>query len=249
MKTTKCYRLSTNCKLENLEYCPTDYFVDFTACKNAHDSAHHNPHHNLLPPGPTTFPSTHSTSNQMKNQVIEAHQTFRRDSVYRDSSDNIQHPSEIEWDDKLEKSSEIWAQILIDDCGNEKKMDRPPSPGGPGQSVTKVTGASDPLHYSWSDVVDNWLYEGCKEKPSMNDSHSRQSLMYGHYMTATLKNQNSVGCSSKFKSKCPATGKSLQVYVCDYKRSAHSDAFEDYPSDTTKVSLCSNTQPFPVNLV
>lgn len=242
----KCYRCSTHCGPEAPDFtggCPTDSFVDLDMCHLQCGGAPPPPP-SPPPPGPSP-----SDINKMRDQVIRAHSHYRDDSVYEDSNGKLQYPNEIKWDEKLADSAASWVRYLTENCGDERLMDK-----GPGQNVTKVTGASNPLYYSWSDVVNNWLYEGCKGKPLPSESASEQSRLYGHYMTATLKEQGAVGCASSFVSTCPATGKSLQVYVCDYERSAQpvtalQGNVTDYPRDPMVAPLCSLAQPFPVKQV
>lgn len=245
----KCYRCSTQCGPEPPDFtggCPTDSFVDLDMC---HLQCGGSPSPSPAPsPTPPPIPPSPDVVVAMRDQVLRAHAYYRKDAIYQANGQSpAQYAADIKWDDSLAKDAAAWAANLVQDCGNSSLFDK-----GPGQNVTKITGAPESLHYSWSDVVNNWLYEGCKGMPLPDQSPAVQSHLYGHYMTAALRDQDAVGCAAEFIPSCSATGKSLQVYVCNYGKEANpvtSETLASYPAHPMSAPLCSLSEPFPVNLV
>jgi hypothetical protein len=143
----------------------------------------------------------------------------------------------------LAKRADNWAEELVDRCGEESLLDG----GQAGRNVTKITGAPAPFHYTWTEIVDSWLYEGCTGD-FWKASRDEQEHRYAHFMTASLWDQQSLGCSQAFVPKCEATGKSLQAFVCEYGEGAPQAAPGLYPVAPVSQSLCALGQPFPVTV-
>lgn len=177
---------------------------------------------------------------KIQDEILKAHNYYRQRDVSYKVHGKKQAPSVMKWDKTLQDSADEWAEHLINTCGQTSIMDR-----GPAQNVTKVTGSTSALPYSWTQVVDNWLYEGCDGFP-----HSTRGKE--HFMTAAFKTQGAVGCSARFIEKCEATGKSLQVYVCDYEKPAPELTAESkhlYPSNPSSAQMCSFPAPFSATIV
>lgn len=238
---SSCYRCSTGCQAEaqGEEGCQADSFLYQDACQrwcnispnSSGGSARSSPSHSLSP--------SHDPG-QTQQGILEAHNSYRTGAKY--TGTNKGQP--LRWDTGLEARAKAWASELVDRCGETDLLDG----GVPGRNVTKVTGATDAFYYSWPQVVDSWIYEGCLGS-FWDASFPEQERSYTHFMTASFRDQEAIGCAQAFTSSCKATGNSLQAYVCQYSSSTTPAAQRGlYPQNPASQPLCAKGKPFPVKV-
>jgi len=235
-----CYRCSSGCVPVSAPGtgCESDSFLYHDACVAWCGTT---PGWSPAPSrSPSHSPSRSPSRPQPGAAVLKAH------NVYRSAAD-YDHPDGkadvLQWDAGLEKEAKSWADELVARCGEESLLDG----NIPGRNVTKITGAPAPFHYNWTEVVDSWLFEGCAGD-FWKASVQEQQAQYAHFMTASLRNQRTVGCAQAFVKECSATGKSLQAFVCEYGEGAPPAGTGLYPSDPASQSLCALGRPFPVSI-
>ena len=228
-----CFRCSSGCVPEpDGSGCGSDTFVEQDACTAwCATSSGWTPG---FSPSPSRSPSRPpSPSPETQSAILKAHNDFRREAGF----------DPLRWDPALEGHAKSWARELIDRCDDVGLLDG----GVPGRNVTKVSGAPEPFLHTWPQVVGDWLYEGC-QGDFWKASRQEQEASYAHFMTATLKDQRTVGCAQIFTPDCKNLGSSLQAFVCEYGLGAPQRSEGLYPPDPRSQKLCQAPQPFPVRV-